>query len=217
MQGFNSIAAGMLCLALAGSASAIPVDFRDASFSAGYGVNHFEHSAASYDFTFDALHISGMQHDGTLYWDAADGFGIIGAGWEDDEIEFPEVLSLSFGETVYVDHLIVTDLFIEQEGTRPERGFYSLDGGSSWNPFTADGLDDNGEMVVAIDATASQMLLTSAGRDTRARRNGHEFSLAGIDLYRDGGGGMGSAAPEPSAALLFGVGALVIRSRSRRA
>jgi hypothetical protein len=220
MKTLRAMASGFLSLALATSAGAVAIDFRDASFAPGSGVNHHSVSYATYGFDLSALHIAGMTPSGTLYWDATDGFGIIGAGWENDEIELPEVFSLSFGETVYVESLLVTDLFFDHDIDAAEVGFYSVDAGASWTAFAADGLDGNGEMLVAVDANANQIWLTSAGRVTSVRRDGHEFSFAGIDLYRsevithgDEPNGNGPAVPEPSAALLFAAGAAVIRSR----
>lgn len=225
MTRLSAIGAGMLYLAVAGPAGAVAIDFRNHRFAPAPDLNHHTVDNRGYSFSFDTLHIAGMHPNGSLSWNEADGFGIIGAGWENDEIEFPEVLSLSFGETLYVEQLFVTNLFIEHDGIRPERGFYSFDGGSSWNPFSADGLDDNGELSVEIGVMTSQLLLTSAGSDIRTRRNGHEFALAGIELYhhqpggkdRDHGQCQDPAVPEPTAALLFASGALVIGRRNRRA
>jgi hypothetical protein len=220
MKTLRVIASGILGFALAASAGAVSIDFRDAAFAPGAGVNHHSASYATYDFHFDALNIFGMVPSGTIYWDATDGFGIIGAGWENDEIELPEVFSISFGESLYVESLLVTDLFYDTDINAAEVGYFSLDAGATWAAFVADGLDGNGEMLVAIDANANQIWLTSAGRVSSVRRDGHEFSVAGLDLYRsevithdDEPQQNGPAVPEPSAALLFAAGAAVIRSR----
>ena len=60
MKKLMTLRASLFALSLAGSASAIPVDFRDASFAAGTGLNHYEQTAASYEFTFDTLRDSDM-------------------------------------------------------------------------------------------------------------------------------------------------------------
>ena len=206
-----SSGAGVLALSLATAAGAIPVDFRDPSFSAGHGVNHFEHSAASYDFNFDALRISDMQHEGTLFWDGLDGFGIKNSkNWDADEIEGSEVLKLSFGESIHLGSFTVADLFIETGVA--EHGLFSVDDGSHWSHFFADGVSLNGEVTVNVNAETDDILFMSAG--ATGVRQGHEFSVVAADLGRQQNG---PSVPEPSAALLFAAGAVVVGRRNRRA
>ncbi len=215
MKRLNSIAVGLLILAIAGTAAATSIDFRDPAFQPGVGLDHHSVNQSSYSFSFDALNIADMGHDGSLFWDRSDGFGIIGAGWENDEIELPEVLRLSFGETLYLESLVVTDLYVEGSGPRAERGFYSLDDGSSWHEFLADGLHDNGQLTVLVNGSAEAVLLTSPGRELGPPRIRHEFSLAGVDVQRPPA--VAPVVPEPSTALLFALGVLVIGLRKRRA
>ncbi len=226
MTKLTSIAAGLCSLALSGAAQAVVIDFRDPAFEPAAGLDHHSVLYGGYTFTLDTLDVATLSHDGSLYWDAVDGFGVIGAGWERDEVESPEVLSLAFGESLFLDKLILSDLFIEEGGTRTERGFYSLDGGAVWTAFDADGASLNGEMTLAVGQATSRVLFTSAGRDWSVPRNGHEYSLAGVDVYRaDGGSGTGTGAgsgngpsvPEPTSALLFASGALLVGRRSRNA
>ncbi len=192
---------GLLGLALASGASALSVDFRDPAFAPRRGASEHEVVHEGYRFGFGALNIESMRHDGSLYWDSRDGFGIIGAGWERDEIELPEVLRLSFGESLFVEQLVVTDLFVEGSDRYAEQGLYSLDGGLVWTPFESDGIDDNGEMTVIVNGTADYVLLTTAGRGRAAsgRSFQFEFSLAGVAVER----APGPLVPEPSTALLF--------------
>jgi hypothetical protein len=217
MKKLLSLSAGLVALSLAGTASAIPVDFRSASFAAGHGLNHFENSAATYDFTFDTLRASDMRHEGTLFWDVLDGYGIRNTNnWDADEIEGSEILKISFGEEIHLDSFTVADLFIE--GNHVEVGLYSLDGGANWTHFYANSAVGNGEVTVTVEADAHDILFRSAG--STGYRVGHEFSVIAMDLgreYYDYDQGNGPAVPEPSAALLFAAGALFVRGRSRRA
>lgn len=215
MKNLLSLGAGLLALSLATAAGAVPVDFRGASFAAGHGVNHFENSAATYDFSFDALRITDMQHEGTLFWDVLDGYGIRNTNnWDADEIEGSEVLKLSFGESIYLESFTVADLLIETNLV--EEGDYSVNGGSSWSHFYADGAHLNGEVTVTVDAETDHVLFKSAG--STGFRQGHEFSLVAVDVGREVyEHSNGPAVPEPTSALLFAAGALVVGRRSRRA
>jgi hypothetical protein len=94
--------------------------------------------------------------------------------------------------------LLITDLFIEDGFT--EQGSYSLDGGASWTDFFADGLHSNGEVELALGAGIDGILFTAPGI---VGDENHEFSVGGFDAGVH-------PMPEPSAALMFAVGFLVV-------
>lgn len=213
MKRSNSIAVGLLILAIAGTASATSIDFRSPDFGPGAGQVHHSVLYAGYSFSLDALNIADMGHDGSLHWDRHDGFGISGSGWEGDEIELPEVLRLSFGETLYLESLVVTDLYVEGSGPHAERGFYSLDDGSSWHEFLADGVHHNGQLTVLVNDTADSVLLTSPGREPGPPSRRHEFSLAGVDVQRPPA--VAPVVPEPSTALLYALSVFSVARRIR--
>ncbi len=186
------------------------VDFRESAFQPSGAVSSFSATSHGYHVTIETLKLTGggLVSNGRLYWNDEDGYGIIGAGYENDEIELPEVLRISFGSSTYIESALVSDLYLERKYA--ETGKYSLDGGSSWTWFQADGQHSNGEVSIPLSVWADAILFTAPGK---IGKQTHEFSVAGLELGR----GYSAAAPEPGAALLFGVGlALVGRRASRR-
>jgi len=209
-------------LLVASSAQAAPfapvVDFRDSGFEPPSGADVYSHTASGINFTFEALSLSGappIVPGGELYWDDIDGFGVKELSYEDDEVEFPEAMRISFGETVQVNRFLISDLFIEHGYT--ERGYYSLDDGVNWTAFYADGLHSNGEVELSLGGIdISEILFTAPGR---TNGENHEFSVAGVDAFLidgDDGGGTTTPAPEPSAAMVFGAGLLLLGRRCTR-
>jgi hypothetical protein len=218
MKTLMSFGAGVLALALAGTAGATSIDFRAGAFEPGSAVNHLSQAYGGYYFDLDALRSSDLHHEGTLFWDSSDGFGIKNSNnWDADEIEGNEVLSVAFGESIYVHSFRVADLFIETglQSNLVEHGYFSIDGGSHWGSFYADGAHVNGEVSVHVGATTDGILFKSAG--STGYRQGHEFSLVSVDIDRGKyDPHEGPAVPEPSAAVLFAAGSLLVGRRSRR-
>jgi hypothetical protein len=202
-------------LFLGGAAQAISfspnVDFRDSDFEVGHANPSFTTSYGGYGLTLEALKFSGggLASSGSLYWEDEDGFGVRSAsGYEKDEIESNEVLRVSFASSYFVDSILVTDLHFERGYA--ERGRFSLDGGTSWTWFQADGADPNGEVQVAVNSDASSILFSAPGK---TGGQGHEFTVGGLELRNQQ---YSSAVPEPGAALLFGVGLALLRRRAVR-
>jgi len=206
----------------AASASAEFVDFRDASEFGGsdYG------TAASFttDSGANATITPGPQGS-TFYWGTDDGFGVRYSGqgaYEYDEIEGPESLAITFSQPVYIESVLVTDLFREQTNvgtTYNETGTYTLSNGTTGS-VTANGTGGtNGEQTVTIGAWASSIVFRGAGAvggflgfGTRT----NEYSVAGITF------GGPTAVPEldPSAAgagLVLLLGGLMVLGGRRRA
>jgi hypothetical protein len=200
----------LLIFLLAGAAYATPfapqVDFRTGGVFVPPGaVDTHTAPAAGTTITIQAYETNGgvLSPAGLIYWDSEDGYGIRALSYEDDEIEFPEVLGISFAATTYVERFLLSDLFIEDGYT--EQGSYSLDGGTSWTNIFADGLHSNGEVELTLGANIDEILFAAPGI---VGNQDHEFSVAGFD-------GRINVVPEPGAALVFGVGFLIVGHRVR--
>ncbi len=195
---------------LAAEALATPIDFRQLPFSsAADGLPFFEITAGGIDLRFDPL----PTPDATLYWDSTDGFGVRHA-YEADEIEADEILNITFTSgSVYLDAVFLTDLFYEgQPEPFEETGFYRLsvngieqdwiefdqtDHGILPSPIT------NGEFTLVLNASNVTSIAFRAPGIVNGQ--GHEFSVAGIEVY----------VPEPSTLVLLGSG-LVVGALVRR-
>lgn len=140
-----------------------------------------------------------------LWWDNEDGFGIYNPGYEIDEIEFPEMMRISFSSAVYVDYFDLTDLFYEgSPGYEYEEiGWYTFDGDFISSKFVFSQTDhsilpspaSNGEYRLDINQLISEIWFSSPGNEI-CRQN-HEFSVAGVEV---------SPVPEPGTMLLLGSG-----------
>ncbi len=201
------LARALLVLLLAGGASASPfrplVDFRAGGSFQPSGPTDWHHvDLGGVSMIVEAMSLGGGR-EGTLHWDADDGYGIRGPGYENDEIESPEALRISFSSAIAIERILLSDLFLEVRKGTPyaEQGSYSLDGGSSWTTFWATAPDPNGDAALLLPSgtRVRSILFTAPGR---TRSGSHEFSVAGFDSssLRQG------TAPEPGAALLFGAG-----------
>ena len=166
-----------------------------------------------------------METDGTgsfwasggLYHGKIDGYGIKWIAGDRDEFEFPEVLSLEFSETAFVEGFYTSDFFVEGWS---ETGMYSVDGGATWTEFTATNSHPNGEEFIPVGLSTDSMYFTALGQTVSGER--HELSLMGIDAYSSlqpqSQGSPNAAVPEPGAALLFSAGLLLVgRYNGRRA
>lgn len=178
-----------LLLASSG-ASANFIDFRTSAFSTSDYKTSFQYT----DTDGTKLNIvPGPAGTASLYWDSTDGFGVRGsAGYETDEIDSAESLSVNFSKNVYVNSFLATDLF--NESGYLEIGYYSLNGGSAVK-FMADASQvpttTNGVKTVAVNNYANSITFTAPGKLWSGfQLQNHEFSVAGITI------GSGSSVPE---------------------
>ena len=141
-----------------------------------------------------------------LWWDSTDGFGVYGSGYENDEIEFPEVMSISFSSPVYVSYFNLTDLFIEGISNVKETGLYMIDGNpGSLQPFSQNDPNvSNGEYMLLIDQTISEIWFSAFGKIFNNQN--HEFSVAGVEV---------APVSEPSTMILLGCVLIVFGSFRR--
>lgn len=206
-------AAGVwLAAAAAGATSFTPeVDFRGAEYATGHDLASLLALAGGHNFELSALEEAGgsLVLGGALSWSAEDGFGISSGSYEHDEVEGSERLRLHFAEPVFLERLLISDLFQESFA---EVGAFSTDGGATWISFIADGVSPNGELEVPVHATAQTLLFSAAGRF--AGEN-HEFALAGFDANRIVDVNQIPHTPEPASGLLVAVGLLALARRAR--
>ncbi len=145
----------------------------------------------------------------SLYHDTTDGLGVR-YNYETDEIEGSEVLTISFGSTVQLNSIGISDLFIESRNGGPaytEFGFYSIDGGA---PVMFEAvqmtLGSNGELLISgLNLMLDSISFSAIGRTTQGED--HEFSLQSLTI---------SAVPVPAAFWLFGTALIGFISLSRR-
>lgn len=128
-----------------------------------------------------------------LYWDSDDGFGVRSSGtigYEADEIEGSESLTVGFSSPVHLTEVSLTDLFIEDNnfgrGTYPEVGTATLSDGTVV-PVAAATSGGNGSLTLAVDAWTSSILFEAPGYAGDKNwwgtsQQDHEFSVAGISF-----------------------------------
>ncbi|MFO7740105.1 MAG: PEP-CTERM sorting domain-containing protein [Desulfatiglandaceae bacterium] len=185
-------------------AAMVEFDFRDPSEFGGHGNSLFLKTldGLGLEMTVSANPVG----EATLWRDNMDGYGVqlnyAGTYWdyEEDEIQGPEYLAISFSEPVILKNVSVTNLFYENG--YHETGFYSLNDGKTWNVFQAEANQilgcTNGETDVYIDAEMDSILFAAAG--VMANQN-HDFSISGLTLED-----FQTPVPIPSALLLLGSG-----------
>ena len=173
------------------------IDFTAAPFDSSINYqSSFNIIVDGVDLTFTPY----PQPDAKLYWDSTDGFGVRYA-YEKDEIEFDEILTISFGGGVDLNQVMITDLF--NEGEDPgylETGYYWLNGDTATTYSFLALVDQvkgtNGELTLDIYAYVDSISFAAPGY---VGNEDHEFSVGGI--Y--------TSVPEPSTLLLLGTGLLV--------
>ncbi len=184
------------------------IDFTAAPFD-GSTIDYepyFKISVDNVDLTFTPYPKNPLDPDdpdnALLYWDSTDGFGVR-HGYEKDEIEGEEILTISFGGGVDLNQVMITDLF--NEWGYLETGYYWLNGDTStkkqfWaDPNQTIGSIYNGELTLNIDAYDVDSI-SFAAPGKKIRDENHEFSVGGINI---------SKVPEPSTLLLLSTGLLV--------
>ena len=191
------------------------------------GVGHPSYNnTAGFSVNLAGLVVTFSTGTGVFSYNVFDGLGVK-SSYEGDEIERPEVVTITFSQPVRIDSLYVTDLFRECRGSHcyNEMGSYTL--GSTTATFLApdtNGSSTNGTMSVPVSwlvtpgesftLTAPGYVyvstLLSKGRVTTSRED-HEFSLGMLVFTPQ----PPAPIPEPETLFSIGVGlaALVIARR----
>ena len=191
----------VLVLLTAGPAMAYYIDFT--SFAVP-NVNNQLANAYYTEVLPSGLTITFMSsnRNGVLWWDSTDGFGIAGNGYEQDEVEQPEVLSVQFNKTIHITSFTISDLFIENGYA--EIGWWGLNGlftsPTYYTAFQQFQDDGTGLYTLSINAEISSRIYFSAPGLSIAGQN-HEFSLAGVEI---------TPVPLPGALWLLGSGLICL-------
>lgn len=201
-------------------AFATEIDFRSSAWAAGDGRSSYSQTSS------DGVTVTvsaGPAPYADLSQDSTDGFGVsYGFGYEGDEIEARESLTVSFSESVLITDVFLTDLFIEADSRGrlyPEIGFYTSSDGTV--QFQAiEGAGTNGQLTLSPDVWADAIVFTAPGLEYENWAwQDHEFSVAGIN-YTTQASSVGVPELDPGAAgtaLLLVVGAgLMLSDRQRR-
>ncbi|MBW2273522.1 MAG: PEP-CTERM sorting domain-containing protein [Deltaproteobacteria bacterium] len=147
----------------------------------------------------------------TFWQDDKDGLGVR-LSYEKDEIEAEEVLEVVFNTTVAVSAIYISDLFIERGYV--ETGSYRINRGT-WVEFDAKNLpgtgarDSNGEHIIDLGGLIGGVQLVEFRAPGKFFEDEHhEFALMGFDAIP-------AEVPEPSTALLLGIGLVGLAARRR--
>jgi len=206
---------GLLAASTAGAAT---IDFRDSAFAGVGASNPYAVEYGGVGMTLSAVD----PHFATeLVWTGGRGIGVdrvrIVSFDEYDVIDDLERFRITLDEVAPVTSLSVSSLYREgwQDG-RHEAGWYDLHDGTGRHWFSA--REGDGDLTIDLGAG-----IETARIEFGARIFGsHDFAVAGFTTgLLEGGDGRidpqpGGATPEPTAALLFGVGAAVVAAAARR-
>ena len=131
-------------------------------------------------------------------------------GYEGDEIEGLEFLYISFSEDVFVSGIHLTDLFYEGDPSFQETGYSGWTGPTTFGSvqFFAE-LNQipgstNGVKVLQLGEWVTELSFWAPGK---INGQGHEFAVAGLSA---------APIPEPTSAILFTVGGLIVGAAARR-
>jgi len=126
--------ASALSIALAGPIQAVSlledatmgtiIDFKDERFAVCRGETRCTVeglTVQAFKFPGEAAGDPSMGQPGTLYWDDADGFGVMGGG-QDDEIDPDELIVIEFAESWFVKEVRLSDLYFDPSGRDSENG-----------------------------------------------------------------------------------------------
>ena len=178
------------------------IGFRDLSAP---NTNH--NARPSYRTTVDDLTMTPTAAGQDLWWNGEDGFGVRCSGYASDEIEHPETLCIEFDTPVYIEYILITGLFYEDEYF--EIGWDSYGDPDNHTVFQQSDPnmtlgDTDGEYILEINGWADSIWSSSPGL---IADEDHEFSVAGVYM---------NPTPEPATMLLFGSGLIGIAFLGRK-
>lgn len=190
MNRFVSFVFGVM--GMAAMASAAPVFFTDAAFNGAHGQASF--TSEDYGITLTAAPFGAK-----LTKDAA-GIGIdYGIIDESDEIDYPEVLTISFDKQVNLNSVYISKLFHDELkllwftiASWDEEGTYELSNGETGDFVTT---NQNGELTLNINQMVKSIKFYAKDECLTGITN--DFSVRGVDF---------TAVPEPTLLSLLGIG-----------
>jgi len=195
-----SLTSVLLAGSLANSqVSATIVDFTDAAWSDAAGYQNFSLNLGDLQVTIS----SQPSVNTTLFWDAADGFGVNGLNDSDsysDEIDYHdgdsifEEIMISFSSAVTLNNFTVSDFF---NGTglygAAETGQVSFNDGSFYSFESVVSQTGDPKQSISLSATDVEKIVFRAGDSAS------DFAVNGLDISSSS-----VSVPEPPVALLLG-------------
>jgi len=207
MNRLVSVVVGVMGMAFV--ASAAPVYFTDDAFSGVSGQSSF--TSEEYGITLTA------SPEGAELTRSSDGIGVDYSrlnDWfgglikiPDDlpyEIDYPEVLTISFDKDVNLESVYISNLFTDGFVLWREKGLYELSTGEIGEFITE---NQNGELTLSINKTVSSISFTAKEGSFLGML--HDFSVSGVSY---------TSVPEPAMLSLLGVSLLglgFVRSRKK--
>lgn len=189
------------------TASATVIDFRENPWNDAFGDSTYSYTFNTGDLDGLTINLSTSPGGATIWQDNVDGLGVVNR-WENDEIEWDELLKISFSSIVTIQVISIADLFIESGYS--ETGLYSLDNGLSWIRFEAIERGGNGELKINPRAISINSIWFTGDQNSTYGKS--EFAVQNIDVVLTPKG----TVPEPSPVLLIGLGLLCLSVTHKR-